>query len=114
MTLFLGLEQKGYYLDCDFSDVSCLQTGRKEAETVKDMILKRGLMAFNAGLCTLDDIRAQLHEDRRADTIPLFGKLKFEMTPEELEKINTIVKNQSLTQPSKGEENEREDEKPSI
>lgn len=71
-------------------------------------------MAFNAGLCTLDDIRAQLHEDRRADTIPLFGKLKFEMTPEELEKINTIVKNQSLTQPSKGEENEREDEKPSI
>nr|DAO86745.1 MAG TPA: portal protein [Caudoviricetes sp.] len=114
LTLFLGLEQKGYYLDCDFSDVSCLQTGRKEAETVKDMILKRGLMAFNAGLCTLDDIRAQLHEDRRADTIPLFGKLKFEMTPEELEKINTIVKNQSLTQPSKGEENEREDEKPSI
>ena len=114
LTLFLGLEQKGYYLDCNFSDVACLQTGRKEAEGVKDMVLKRGLTAFNAGLCTLDDIRAQLHEDQRADTIPLFGKLKFEMTPEELERVNTIVKNQTLTQTSKGDENERDNEKPSI
>lgn len=109
LTQFLGLEKKGYFIDCDFSDVACLQVGRKENEQVKDMVLKRGLMAFNAGLCTLDDIRAQMHEDQKADTIPLFGKLKFEMTPEELEIVNNIYNPQT----SKGESNERNEEKPS-
>ena len=27
LTIFLGLDQKGLYLDCDFSDVACLQVG---------------------------------------------------------------------------------------
>lgn len=107
LTTFLGLDQKGYYLDCDFSDVACLQVGQKDKETVKTLAFDRGLKAFNAGLCTLDDIRAIMHEDAKADEIPLFGKLKFEMTPEELEIVNKII----ITQTSKGESNGQKDNK---
>ena len=106
LTTFLGLDQKGYYLDCDFSDVACLQVGQKDKETVKNLAFDRGLKAFNAGLATLDDIRAIMHEDAKADKIPLFGKLKFEMTPDELEIVNTII-----TQTSKGESNGQKDNK---
>lgn len=101
LTTFLGLDKKGYYLDCDFSDVACLQVGRKDAETVKKLELERMLTQFAAGLCTLDDIRAVMHEDSKADSIPLFGKLKFEMTPQELEIVNQIMNPQT----SKGESN---------
>lgn len=105
LTTFLGLDQKGYYIDCDFSDVACLQVGQKDKETVKNLAFDRGLKAFNAGLCTLDDIRAIMHEDAKADKIPLFGKLKFEMDPEELEIVNKII----TTQTSKGESNGQKD-----
>lgn len=113
LTKFLGLEEKGYYIDCNFDDVACLQTGRKEQEEVKQIVFTRMLDQFNAGLCTLDDIRAALHEDQKAEEIPLFGKLKFEMTPEELETVNNIIKSQTNNQPSKGEENGT-DEKPPV
>lgn len=111
LTRFLELDKVGLYLDCDFSDVACLQSGRKESEQVKELIVRRGLAAFNAGLCTLDDIRAQLHESQKADTIPLYGKLKFEMTPKELETVNNIINHLTT---SKGERNERDDEKPAV
>lgn len=118
LTAFLGLEQKGYYIDCDFSDVACLQKGKKEEEDVKDKKLTRGLTAFNAGLCTLDDIRAQLHEESKADKIPLFGKLKFEMTPEELEIVNKIFNIQTSKGESDGQNNNQSpagnDEEPSV
>lgn len=114
LTAFLGLDKKGYYLDCDFSDVACMQTGLKDSESVKTMAFTRMLNAFNAGLCTLDDIRAEMHEDQIADRIPLFGKIKFEMTPEELETVDKIIKNNTNNNPSKGEENGRNDKKPSV
>ncbi len=107
LTTFLGLDKKGYYIDCDFSDVACLQAGQKDKETVKKLALERGLTAFNAGLCTLDDVRAIMHEDSKADILPLFGKLKFEMTPEELETVNKII----ITKTSKGESNGQKDNK---
>lgn len=110
LTTFLGLEKKGYYLDCDFSDVACLQVGNKEREQVKTLAFQRGMVAFNAGLCTLDDIRAIMHEDQKSEEIPLFGKLKFEMNPQELEIVNKIIQQ---NQTSKGESNERDDKSPS-
>lgn len=107
LTLFLGLDKKGYYLDCNFDDVACLQVGQKDKEAVKTSAFDRGLKAFNAGLATLDDIRAIMHQDAKADEIPLFGKLKFEMTPEELEIVNKII----ITNTSKGESNGQKDNK---
>jgi hypothetical protein len=91
VTRFLGLEDKGLYIDCDFSDVDCLQKGMKEAEEVSKLRMERCLMQFNAGLITLDDIRAQMHESQLAEEIPLFGKLKFQMTPEELQQVDSII-----------------------
>jgi hypothetical protein len=68
---------------------------------------------FNAGLMTLDDIRAQMHESQLAEEIPLFGKLKFQMTPDELQQVNSILSNNSNNaKPSTGDE--RTSEEPSV
>lgn len=128
LTTFLGLDQKGLYLDCDFSDVDCLQVGLKEAEEVKKLTNERCLSQFNNGLISINDWRAQIHEDALEGEI--FDKTKFEMTPEEIAKVDSIIKaqtspiqintghagekdpdnNQPFNKPSKGESNERTDD----
>ena len=129
ITSFLGLEQKGLHLDCDFSDVSCLQTGLKEREEVKKLVNERCLSQFNNGLISINDWRSQIHEDALEGDI--FDKTKFEMTPEEIAKVDSVIKaqsspiqintgqpgekntgnnNQLNNKPSKGENNERTDD----
>jgi len=93
ITTFLGLEQKGLYLDCDFSDVTCLQTGLKEREEVKKLVNERCLSQFNNGLISINDWRSQIHEDALEGDI--FDKTKFEMTPEEIAKVDSVIKAQS-------------------
>lgn len=110
LTLFLGLDKDGYYVDCNFSDVDCLQVGLKEAEEVKKLINERCLNQFNNGLITYNDWRAQIHESALEGDI--YNKVKFEMTPEELERINTIIKSNNSSKTSTGEEsNDRSIEK---
>lgn len=128
ITTFLGLEQKGLYLDCDFSDVACLQIGLKEGEEVKKLVNERCLSQFNNGLISINDWRSQIHEDALEGDI--FDKTKFEMTPEEIAKVDSVIKaqsspiqintgqtggknpdnNQLNNKPSKGENNERTDD----
>ncbi len=128
LTRFLGLEQKGLYLDCDFSDVVCLQIGLKEGEEVKKLVNERCLSQFNNGLISINDWRSQIHEDALEGDI--FDKTKFEMTPEEIAKVDSVIKaqaspiqintgqpgekntenNQFNNKPSKGENNERTDD----
>lgn len=128
LTTFLGLEQKGLYLDCDFSDVACLQIGLKESEEVKKLVNERCLSQFNNGLISINDWRSQIHEDALEGDI--FGKTKFEMTPEEIAKVDSVIKAQASpiqintgqpsdknpdnnnpnNKPSKGENNERTDD----
>lgn len=93
LTTFLGLEQKGFYIDCDFSDVACLQIGLKEQEEVKKMVSERCLMQFNNGLISINDWRAQIHEDALEGEI--FDKVKFEMTPEEIARVDSVIKAQA-------------------
>jgi len=132
LSSFLGLEQKGLYIDCDFSDVACLQIGLKESEEVKKLVNERCLTQFNNGLISINDWRAQIHEDSLDGEI--FDKVKFEMTPEEIAKVDSVIKGQSPqiqintgqagdnndnnpnnnNKPSKGESNERDDEKPPV
>ena len=131
LTQFLGLEQKGLYLDCDFSDVACLQVGLKEAEEVKKLVNERCLAQFNNGLISINDWRAQIHEDALDGEI--FSKVKFEMTPDEIAKVDSVIKSQASTiqintgsnanennkpnnnnKPSTGEEDERNNEEPSV
>jgi len=129
LTTFLGLEQKGLYIDCDFSDVACLQIGLKESEEVKKLVNERCLSQFNNGLISVNDWRSQIHEDALDGDI--FDKTKFEMTPEEIAKVDSVIKaqaspiqintgqpgeknpdnnNQPNNNPSKGESNERTDD----
>ncbi len=106
---FIGLEDNGLYLDCDFSDVDCLQDGLKDAETVKKMVNDRCTAQFDRGLITLNDWRAQIGEAEIDDkTNPLFSKLKFDMTDEELAQINRIIN------PTKPQSDERTNEEPSV
>lgn len=108
ITTFLGLEQKGLYLDCDFSDVACLQVGLKESEEVKKLVNERCLSQFNNGLISINDWRSQIHEDALEGEI--FDKVKFEMTPEEIAKVDSIIKAQaSPIQINTGKPGEKEE-----
>lgn len=93
LTTFLGLEEKGLYIDCDFSDVACLQNGLKESEEVKKLINERCLSQFNNGLISINDWRAQIHEDALEGEI--YDKVKFEMTPEEIAIVDRVIKAQT-------------------
>lgn len=88
-THFAGLDKDGLYLSCDFSSVDCLQLGRKNEEQVKKIIDDRCRSQFISGIITLNDWRAQIGESRL--DIPIFGKLKFEMTMDEIEFVDRIV-----------------------
>ncbi|MCC8176379.1 MAG: phage portal protein [Bacteroidales bacterium] len=91
LTRFLGLDRDGYYLDMNFSDVDCLQQGLKEAEQVKKLVNDRCAAQFDRGLITLNDWRAQMHESQLdEEEMPIFSKLKFQMTPEELDEIKRV------------------------
>lgn len=108
LTLFLGLDMEGYYIDCNFNDVDCLQVGLKEAEEVRKLVNDRCMAQFNAGLITINDWRAQIHESALEGEI--FDKVKFMMTPEEIAKVDSIIKINN-TKPSTGESNGRDIEK---
>ena len=77
----------------------------KEAEDVKTSVNNRCQSQFDRGLITLNDWRAQIGESKVEDD--MFDKLKFQMSDEELERINRVINNQ------KSREDERNQE-PSI
>ena len=88
-THFLGLDQDGLYLDADFSDVDCLQTGKKEEQEVNRLISDRCKIEFESALITLNDWRAQQGYERVED--PLYDKLVSEMTPEDIERVKLFT-----------------------
>lgn len=122
LTIFLGLDQKGLYLDCDFSDVACLQVGLKESEQVKKLTNERCLSEFANGLISINAWRAQIHEDALEGDI--YDKVRFEMTPEEREQVSQVIalpapktqeeNTDNNNKPSKGESDERNNEEPAV
>lgn len=88
-TRFLGLDKDGLYLDADFSDVDCLQTGKKEEQEVHRSITDRCKIEFESALITLNDWRAQQGYERVED--PLYDKLISEMTPDEIERVKNFI-----------------------
>lgn len=103
---FLGLEESGYYLDCDFSKVDCLQIGLKESEEVKRIINERCASQFDRGMISLNDWRAQIGECNIEN--PLFDKLKFDMTDEEINRLNRVFNTK------KSEDEEGRNQKPAV
>ena len=89
LTAFLSLDEAGYYLDCNFDSVDCLQQGMKEKEEVKTLVNKRCKEQFNSGLISINDWRAQIGESRFEEEV--FDKTLFEMSDEERERIKTIL-----------------------
>ena len=109
-TTFLRMEEGGskYYLDCDFSGVDCLQEGLKESEEVKKLVNERCLEQFNKGLITLNDWRGQIGEAMiEDDVLPLAGKLKWQMSDEELALIKRVF-NSSNTNTTNQQEDGKE------
>jgi len=105
-THFLGLDQDGLYLDADFSDVDCLQTGKKEEQEVNRLISDRCKIEFESALITLNDWRAQQGYERVED--PLYDKLVSEMTPEDIERVKLF------TNPKPQQEDEGEISAPTV
>lgn len=89
LTRFIGLDKKGLYLDCDFSDVACLQAGLREGEIVKKMVNERCKVEFENGLITINDWRSQIHESALEGEI--YSKVKFDMTDEEIAQVEKIM-----------------------
>lgn len=108
-TEFLGIEGDGFYIDCNFDDVDCLQIGRKEAETVKTMVNTRCRQQFLDGLITVNDWRGQIHEAALEGDV--FNKTRFEMTDDELAFVARVIENKTInTNPQ--QENGTDNEKP--
>ena len=107
---FIGLDRSGFYLDVDFSGVDCMQDGMKTEEEVRKLVNDRCRQQFLDGLITLNDWRGQIGEAQIEEKInPLFSKLKFDMTDEDLETINRIINQQTPNN-----NGNREDEKPGV
>lgn len=89
LTRMLGFDRDGYYIDVDFSHVDCLQEGQKEKEEVNKIVSERAMTEFANGIITLNDYRARIGESKV--NLPLFDKILYEMNPEEIEIVKTIV-----------------------
>lgn len=105
LTSFLGLEEDGFYLDCCFKDVDCLQEGLKDAEEVKKLLNDRCKMQFRNGLITINDWRAQICEEKLEGEV--FDKVMFNMTDEEIEFIKRVFN-------TKSEKDERRNQETSV
>ena len=110
LTSFLGLEEDGFYLDCCFKDVDCLQVGLKESENVKKLLNERCKMQFENGLITINDWRAQICEEKLvSEEYPeVFDKVLFNMTDEEIAFINRVFNIKSEI------EDERRNQAPAV
>lgn len=107
LTLFLGL--KDYYISCNFDDVDCLQTGRKEEQN-KKLVNDRCRQQFLDGLISYNDWRAQIHESAKEGE--MFSKTLFEMTDEERTIFLSIISAKAITTTTKREKSDDEgDEK---
>lgn len=107
-TEFLGCEDDGYYIDCNFDDVDCLQVGRKESENVKTMVNDRCRRQFLDGLISINDWRGQIHEASLEGEV--YGKTRFEMTDEELSFIGRVINNNISNRKTPQQENGKDNE----
>jgi len=86
---FLGLNDSGYYIDSDWSEVNVLQQGKIEEQNKKKIISERCGNDFKSGIITLNDWRAELGLE--AIEIPLYNKTIIEMKETELNKLKNIL-----------------------
>lgn len=89
LTKFLGLDQQGLYLHADFSKIEELQENKKEKADTDSIQAKTNLTLFATGIITLNQwsVRQGINQSVNG----LYDKLVFDMTPEELTQVTTIL-----------------------
>ena len=86
---FMGLNDSGYYIDADWSDVDVLQVGDQKEQEKKKVISERCGNDFRSGIITLNDWRAELGME--AIEKPLYRKTTIEMSENELNELKNIL-----------------------
>lgn len=86
---FLGLNESGFYIDADWSDVDVLQEGDKQEQEKKNIISERCRNDFRSGIITLNDWRTALGME--AIEKPLYTKTTIEMSEGELNELKRIL-----------------------
>lgn len=78
---FLGIKDRGYYLDCRFDKVDVLKSREREKVEADKKRLETELAKFNAGVNTLNDVLTSMGMEAKNDK--LYSKTLFEMNVEE-------------------------------
>ena len=86
----MKLEEVGLYIDVDFSHIHVLQENLKEKSAVDWRNNETARIRFNNGIITLNDWRQSCGLELVA--IAMYDKLLYEMTPDELKQVETIMK----------------------
>ena len=92
LNTFLGLDdgnQKGFYIDADWSGVDVLQEGDQKEQQKKKTISERCNNDFRSGIITLNDWRAELGME--AIEKPLYKKTTIEMNETELNELKNTL-----------------------
>jgi phage portal protein BeeE len=93
LTNFLGLEESGFYLKADFSEISVLQPDKKEEAEVDKRVTENCKIQFLSGVITLNDWRAKLGRESIENS--LYNKTLLEMSESEILRIKIILSNGS-------------------
>ena len=86
---FMGLNDSGYYIDADWSNVNVLQIGDQKEQEKKKVISERCSNDFRSGIITLNDWRTELGME--AIEKPLYRKTTIEMSENELNELKNIL-----------------------
>jgi HK97 family phage portal protein len=90
ISAFLKLEEVDLYLDVDFGHVKVLQENLKEKSAVDWRNNETSRVRFQYGIITLNDWRTTCGLEPAQNG--LYNKLIYDMTPDELTKVETILK----------------------
>ena len=77
------------YIDVDFSGVSVLQVRDKDMVEKRRIVSEKCQKEFMGGVLTLNDWRAQIGESKVGN--PLYDKLVYDMSTEELALVKEII-----------------------
>lgn len=95
LTKFLGLDKQGLYLYADFSKIEELQENKKEQAATDKIATDTNRTLFASGIITLNKWAERQGVPQSKNK--LYDKLVFDMSPDELEQVQTIL---SLVKPA--------------
>jgi len=90
LTTFLKLDENGFYLEPIFDHIAILQENAKEKADVEWRNNETNRVKFSNGIITLNDWRRNSKMEPVKNG--MYDKLLYDMTPEELVTVETIIK----------------------